>query len=342
MEDMFRSLFLWLSKNARMRRIMTQTPIVYRAASRFFAGETTAEAVAAVRELHSAGMLTTLDILGEEVNNKTEAVQASDNYLALLDKIEAAAIETDISLKLTQMGLDIGVDFCIENVSRIVSKAKSLDIFVCIDMEDSPRTDATLEVWRQLHAKYTNVGIVIQGYLFRSEADLRALADAGATVRLCKGAYKEPANVAFPEKASVDENMVKLMKMILDETKNNPPETSPYLAMATHDEKLIEATKAYANGQEIPRDRYELQMLYGIRRDLQEQLAVEGYQMRVYVPFGTEWYPYFMRRMAERPANVWFVVKALFAESPQLVNFLILTAIALILVIWGLGRRRRK
>jgi proline dehydrogenase len=340
--EIFRSLFLWLSRNALMRQFLTNIPFAYRAASRFFAGETAAEAVSAVRDLQSAGMLTTLDILGEEVNSKTEAILASDNYLALLDEIEAAGLESDISVKLTQMGLDIGIDFCVENVGRIISKAKSLNIFVCIDMEDSQRTDKTLEVWRQLHAKYDNAGIVIQGYLYRSEDDLRALNEAGATVRLCKGAYKEPAEVAFPEKSSVDKNMIKLMEMMLDATRNSAPESSPYLAMATHDEKLIEATKAYANRLEITKDRYELQMLYGIRRDLQEQLAAEGYQMRVYVPYGTEWYPYFMRRMAERPANVWFVVKALFAESPQLANYLLAAVLILILVILGSKRKRKK
>lgn len=333
---------LWLSRNDRMRRVMTQTPPAYRAASRFFAGETSADAVAAARDLQSAGMLTTIDILGEEVHNEQDAIQASDNYMALLDVIDEAGIKSDISLKLTQMGLDIGLDFCVQNVGRIVDKAKSMGVFVCIDMEDSQRTERTLEVWRRIHAEYDNAGIVIQSYLYRSEKDLKALCDAGATVRLCKGAYKEPADVAFPEKSGVDANMVKLIKMMLDATKAAPAGSSPYLAMASHDEKMIRATKAYADRLGIPPDRFEMQMLYGIRRDLQEQLAAEGYRMRVYVPFGTEWYPYYMRRMAERPANVWFVVKALLAESPELSSSLLLAALGLLLIVFLFKLRKKR
>ena len=339
MEEFFHTLFLWLSRSQWLRRMATEIPIAYQFASRFTAGETVAEAIAAIRELRGGGLLCTVDILGEEVATEDEAIRARDDYLALLDELHRGEAGSDISLKLTQLGLDLGLDFCVRNVETLVIRARELGIFVCIDMEDSPRTEATLEVWRRLHAEYDNVGIVIQSYLYRSEADLDVLCNAGATVRLCKGAYKEPPAVAFPSKADVDANMIRLMRLMLDRTRAMPAGERPYLAMATHDEKMIAATKTYASKLGVPADTFEFQMLYGIRRDLQEALAAEGYRMRVYVPFGTEWYPYYMRRMAERPANLIFVVKALLKESPNLSAYLLL-ALGLFLLL--LFRRRRR
>jgi proline dehydrogenase len=344
MEELFRTFFLWLSRNAWLRRTVTRFPIAYRIAGRFIAGETVAEAMAAVRDLRAGGMLCTADILGEEVTSESEAIRARDDYLALLEEIRVQGVETDVSLKLTQLGLDLGLDFCVENVGAVVVRAKELGLFVCIDMEDSTRTGRTLEVWRRLYADgegFDNVGVVIQAYLYRSEADLQALAKAGATVRLCKGAYKEPAEVAFPNKADVDANMVRLMQLMLDKTVAMPEGTRPFLAMATHDEKMIAATRAHVNRLDVPLDAFEFQMLYGIRRDLQEKLAAGAYRMRVYVPFGTEWYPYYMRRMAERPANVWFVLKALFRESPEAGSYLALAALGLMLLVIMLRRRKR-
>ncbi len=338
-EELFRNLFLYLSRSHWLRRAVTDIPIAYHFASRFTAGETADEAVATLCELCAGNLLCTVDILGEEVSTKDEAQRARDAYLDLLDKLYAAGTGSDISLKLTQLGLDLGLDLCVQSVGAVVARAQELAIFVCIDMEDSPRTEATLEVWRRLHAEYDNVGIVIQSYLYRSEEDVSALCEAGATVRLCKGAYKESAAVAFQEKSKVDANLIRLMRLMLDRTMAMPASERPYMAMATHDEKMIAATKAYAAELGVPREAYEFQMLYGIRRDLQDALAAEGYRMRVYVPFGAEWFPYYMRRMAERPANVWFILKTLMQESPG-ISAGILTALILTLLL--LLRRKRR
>lgn len=340
MEELLRTLILWLSRSTWLRRQVTEIPLAFQLASRFTAGDTAAGAITAARELLDGGILSTIDVLGEEVTSQEQAIHARDTYLALLDDIQAAGVGADISLKLTQMGLDLGLGFCVQNVGAIVAKAHKVGVFVCIDMEDSPRAEQTLEVWRRLYAEYQNVGVVLQSYLYRSASDLEMLCQAGATVRLCKGAYKEPPSVAYPCKADVDANLVRLMQYILNQTKQAGVASRPYLAMATHDDKIIEATKAYADELGLPRDSFELQLLYGIRRDLQERLAAEGYRTRVYVPFGTEWYPYYMRRLAERPANVWFVVKSLFKESPDLGNYLLLAVIG-VLLLFLLRRRKR-
>jgi proline dehydrogenase len=340
MSSLFRSFFLWLSSSQWLRRMATQIPIAYQVASRFFAGETLPEAVQAIRALQEAGLTTTVDILGEDVEREEEARRARDGYLELLDEMDRSGIATDISLKLTQFGLDLGLDFCAVNVDQVVKRAAELGVHVTIDMEDSTRTEPTLAVWRRLHAEHENVGPVIQAYLYRSEEDLRQICAAGARVRLCKGAYKEPPEVAFPEKADVDASMVKLMKLALDQTLRAPEGEKPYLGMATHDEEMIAATQAYAHEIGLPRDAYEFQMLYGIRRDLQDRLATEGYRMRVYAPYGTEWFPYYMRRMAERPANVWFVVRALLKESGP-VLYVVLGAVLGLLLLWGWRRQKR-
>lgn len=320
MEKLFRALFLGLSRSGWLRRMVNQIPIAYRIARRFTAGRSVSEVIAAIRDLRAAGMLCTVDILGEDATSEEIAVRAGNAYISLLGEIETAEVESDISLKLTQLGLDHGLDFCVQNVRPVVARAAELGVFVCIDMEDSARTDQTLEVWRRLHSQYENVGTVLQTYLYRSMDDLQALCAEGATVRLCKGAYKEPASVAFPKKADVDANTVRMMQLMLDACTSPSGDCRPYMAMATHDEKIIAATTQYAEELDLPRDAFEFQLLYGIRRDLQARLAAEGYRMRVYVPFGTEWYSYFMRRMAEWPANVWWVLKGVLKESPGIRN----------------------
>lgn len=285
-------------------------PFATRMAKRFVAGETLDDAISAVRVLNAKGLLATLDHLGENVHSEADAERAAQAYLDLLDKIAATGVNSNVSLKLTQLGLDVGEDVCIKNMRRILERARNNNNFVRIDMEGSPYTERTLKVFRTLREDYEfkNVGIVIQAYLYRSEQDVRELASEGANIRLCKGAYNEPAEVAFPVKADVDANYVKLMQIYLDEKSRAK---GAYIGVATHDDNMINATKAFATAHNIGKDQFEFQMLYGIRPQMQEQLAAEGHKMRVYVPYGTEWYPYFMRRLAERPANVWFMAKNL-------------------------------
>lgn len=299
---MLRGTLLFLSEQPLARRVFGG-PLAKPLVSRFVAGITLPEAIANVQKLNAAGMTATLDYLGESVGNAAEAGTAAAQYIAILHAIERAGAQCNASLKLTQMGLDVDRELCARNVERIVAQAAQFGNFIRIDMEGSGYTQATLDLFEQLYARHQNVGVVIQAYLYRSEADIRALNKLGARVRLCKGAYNEPASVAFPAKADTDNNYVKLMQMLLSE--------GNYPGIATHDERMIEATRSYAAKQGIAPDRFEFQMLYGIRRDLQEQLVREGYRMRVYVPYGEEWYPYMVRRMAERPANLLFVLKGL-------------------------------
>jgi proline dehydrogenase len=276
-------------------------------ARRFIAGETAAEAIAAVQPLRQQGLLLTLDYLGESVSSSAAAAAAAADYVKIIDAIVASGIERNISLKLTQLGLDVDRATAIDNMRRILEPADANGFFVRIDMENSPYTDATLAIletlWQQGHH---NIGTVIQTCLKRSEADIRRLNALGARVRLVKGAYKEPKEVAFQNKSEVDAAFVELMRLLLDEGK--------YPAIATHDPDMIDATKAYARSKGYTNDRFEFQMLYGIRRDLQTALVKEGYRMRVYVPFGKQWYPYFMRRLGERPANVAFVLKGILSD----------------------------
>lgn len=276
-------------------------------ARRFIAGETIDEAVAAVADLPGKGLHLTLDYLGESVSSVAAASEAADEYLKIIDAIVASGIERNISLKLTQLGLDVDRATAVDNMRRILAPAETHGFFVRIDMENSPYTDATIEVletlWRQGHQ---NVGTVIQSCLRRSAGDIERLNRNRMRVRLVKGAYKEPKSVAYQKKGEVDEAFVELMKTLLDDG------VSP--AIATHDEKMIEATKAYAGKKGLANDRFEFQMLYGIRRDLQLALVKEGYRVRVYVPFGKQWYPYFMRRLGERPANVAFVLKGVLSD----------------------------
>jgi proline dehydrogenase len=277
-------------------------------ARRFIAGESIAEAVEAVKGVAAQGLLLTLDYLGESVRTTEEADAATRDYLRILDAIVQSGIERNVSLKLTQLGLDVDRATCVDNLRRILDPATEHGFFVRIDMENSPYTDVTLRVFETLWGQgYHNIGVVLQSYLMRSEADLRRVNAIGARIRLVKGAYKEPKTVAYQKKTEVDEAFVRLMQLLLDE--------GHYPAIATHDPHMIDATKAYAAEKGYTRDRFEFQMLYGIRRDLQASLAAEGYPMRIYVPFGSQWFPYFMRRLGERPANVGFVLKGLLREQ---------------------------
>ncbi len=314
---MLRAFFLYLSHAIWARALITRFRFARQAASRFVAGETADDAIVAIRALNAKGITATVDHLGESVTNEAEAAQAADDYIHILDKIAASGVRSNVSVKLTQLGLDIDTDFCARNVRRVVEKARATHSFVRVDMEGTPYTDRTLAIFRALHKDFDNVGIVLQSYLYRTETDLCALAKEGARIRLCKGAYNEPPDKAFPHKADVDANYVKLARMLLDHAQTAPAADGsglfpPLPAIATHDENMITAAKAYAEEKRLPHEYFEFQMLYGIRRELQEQLVREGYAMRVYVPYGTSWYPYYMRRLAERPANVWFILSNLF------------------------------
>ncbi|HXK00822.1 MAG TPA: proline dehydrogenase family protein [Verrucomicrobiae bacterium] len=283
---------------------METSLLARRLATRFVAGETLDQAITVARKLKSEGITVTLDHLGESVTNLEEAAAARDVYLAVLDALHGEGLEANVSLKLTQFGLDLSAAQCLANVEQLVRRAAELGGFVRVDMESSEYTQRTLDLVAELYARYGAVGTVIQSYLFRSQADIEFLNAARIRVRLCKGAYLEPASVAFPEKTDVDRNYLDLAKLLLD--------GGAYPAMATHDEKLIAQIERYVAERNIARDAFEFQMLYGIRRDLQRRLVAQGYRLRLYVPFGGAWYPYYMRRLAERPANVFFILRNLF------------------------------
>lgn len=272
-------------------------------ARRFIAGETLEEALAAIIELRNKGMEVTVDYLGEVVRDAEATRAVTDTYCSILDRISDPDIGASISLKPTHLGLSISRELAQENIGRIVAHAKELDNFVRIDMEDSSTTEATLGIFKTLHPQYDNLGTVVQSYLYRTEEDVHRLNALGAKLRLCKGAYKEPAQVAFQDKSDVDRNYVKLAELLLRE--------GTYPAFATHDHRVIEHIKSMARKRGIDKHAFEFQMLYGIRRDVQLQILEDGYRMRIYVPFGQQWLPYFMRRIAERPANAWFVVRAM-------------------------------
>ena len=275
-----------------------------RLASRFVAGLTVEDAVAACRRVNSEGIAVSLDSLGESVGDEAEAHAAAEVYHRVLDAITADGLNANVSLKLTQMGMDIRPELAEEIVARIVEHARRAGSFVRIDMESSAYTEATLAVTERLHARFPgNVGAVLQAYLYRTEKDAERLLEQGIRVRLCKGAYKEPAEVAFPRKAEVDANYVKLMKRMAL--------SGVFCGIATHDEAIVDEMLRFVQENHISRAAFEFQMLYGVRRDLQRRLARDGFGVRVYVPFGTAWYPYFMRRLAERPANVVFLAKNL-------------------------------
>jgi proline dehydrogenase len=299
---MLKSTLLFLSEREGLKNLLFKLPFSRDAAARFVAGDVSGEALAVARDLNDKDFRVTLDLLGESVSDRAEAELATAEYEESLSEIEASDAVSSISLKLTQLGLDIDRDFCYENILRIVRKADELGNFVRIDMESSAHTDATLDVFYRVFEQHSNVGIVIQSYLHRSEVDIARLVQLGAPVRLCKGAYKEPPVVAYQNKEEVDASYVRLAKMLLD---GGAP-----TAIATHDERMIEATISHVERTDKSPEDFEFQMLYGVRRELQRKLVAEGYGMRIYVPYGSQWYSYFMRRMAERPANLLFVLRA--------------------------------
>jgi proline dehydrogenase len=308
---LLRSAFIALSHNRQLRRFFEHSALGTRLNARFIAGMQPEDALRVAEAVNRQGISVTLDSLGESVTSATDAHRAADVYHRLLDSIAERGLDANISVKLTQMGLNPEIDQSPELAESIaenlVQHARSTQSFVRIDMEDSRLTQDTLDIVRRVHAHAGlrgAVGVVIQAYLYRSQADIEQLLADGIRVRLCKGAYNEPPEVAFPRKSEVDANFLRLAKMLVD---------SPiYHALATHDEALIAKVKAYAAEAAIAPSHFEFQMLYGVRRDLQRKLVSEGYRVRVYVPFGSEWYPYFMRRLAERPANVLFLAKNFF------------------------------
>jgi proline dehydrogenase len=304
-----RSGLLWLSEQQKVFNFVRRNGLARKFAARFVAGETIEEAVRAAHELGDRGIRASLDLLGESVEAEAEAVAARDQYLAMLDQMAAQRVEVNVSVKLTQMGLDIGEDLCQANMIRILDKAKELRGFVRLDMESSAYTQRTLDFFaNRLFATYgAYCGVVIQSALRRSENDIADLIAMKARVRLCKGAYLEPPDVAFPDKADVDRNYVLLMERLLL--------NGNYPGIATHDQAIIRHARQFVRRQDIGAERFEFQMLYGVRRDLQMRLRQTGYNMRVYIPFGTQWYPYLMRRLAERPANIAFILGNLIRES---------------------------
>jgi proline dehydrogenase len=280
-----------------------------RASRRFVAGERLDEALEVAKGLNSHGILATLDHLGEHITSETEASAACSEYLKILEHVKESQVKSNISLKPTQMGMDLGFELCYAKTRAIAEQAQRYHNFLRIDMESSAYTDRTLEVYRRLRGEgFSNVGVVIQAYLFRSAGDIERLCELGANVRLCKGAYQEPTEIAFPQKKDVDANFLKLIELMLSV---QAQQKGAYAALATHDEKIIDWAKLFTREREISPEKFEFQMLHGIRRDLQQQLVQEGYRVRVYVSYGTHWYPYFMRRLAERPANLFFLAKNL-------------------------------
>lgn len=317
---MFRSFFIRLSKAEWAKNLIMGWEFSWKMAKRFIAGEHLEDAISVIRTLNEKGIAATLDHLGEHTVTEADAEQATTDILAIFDAISHADLRSNVSIKLSQIGLNLGEDLCAQNLQRILAHARARNNFLRIDMEDATTVDVTLRLHDAMRtAGFDNFGLVIQSYLYRSEADIERLMQTGTTIRLCKGAYKEPPHVAFPKKADVDRNYDLLTQKLMDASqRRGTPKVSPdwrfpgIPGLATHDEKRIAFAKQYAEHIQLPKAAYEFQMLYGIRRDLQQQLAADGYGMRVYVPYGTQWYPYFMRRLAERPANVWFILSNFF------------------------------
>jgi proline dehydrogenase len=318
--DMLRSLLIYLSKAAWAQKLITSWGFAWRTASRFVAGTKLEDAVRSVRELNAKGINATLDHLGEHTSTPEEAQQATDDIFATLDALGTdPSLRGNVSIKLTQIGLGLDETLCAENLERILARARQNKTFIRIDIEDTPYTDKTINLYYAMLEKgYDNVGMAVQSYLYRAEADTRRMMQEATRIRLVKGAYREPPDKAFPKKADVDANFDLLSKILIDTALATQSRLSddgrfpPIPAIATHDEKRIAFAKSYAQKVGLPKNGLELQMLYGIRRDLQEQLVKDGYPVRVYVPFGTHWYPYFMRRLAERPANIWFFISNFF------------------------------
>lgn len=317
-----RSFFVALSKAGWAKHVVTRWGFARRMAHRFIAGETLEEALSAIQQLNNKGIQATLDYLGESTTSAAEARAAADEVIRALEGIDRSGVRANVSLKLSQLGLVLDEALCREILQGILTRARELGTFIRIDMEDSDLTEATVSMWEwACQQGFDNVGIVIQSYLYRSEDDIRRILQRGGRVRLCKGAYDEPATVAFPSKREVDENYDKLAKLLMEGaiTAGTPQISQdgripPIPAIASHDEARIEFAKAEAKRLNLPRGAIEFQMLHGIRRDLQESLAKQGYPVRVYVPYGTHWYPYFMRRLAERPENIGFFLSNYFRK----------------------------
>ena len=301
-----RSALIYLSRQEGLKDFATRFRPFKKLTTRFVAGETIEEAVSFIRQINTEGCTASFDHLNESVASAGEAEREVVEYLNILARIDETGIRSNVSIKLTQFGLSLDPELAYRNARRVVEDAHRRGIFVRVDMEDSSVTQVTIDTFKRLRAEFglDDVGIVLQSYLRRTYADTQELVKLPARIRICKGAYNEPPEVAFPEKSDVDENYVNVMKLLLS--------SGIYHGIATHDPKMIEATIKHANRAGIGKDKFEFQMLYGIRRDLQRQLAHDGYNVRVYVPYGKHWYPYFMRRLAERPANIWFVLKNLF------------------------------
>lgn len=297
---MLKGTLLYMAQNESVRKFVMSNRAARGVSRRFVAGEQLGEAIEATRKLNQQGLHVSLDHLGENVSDEQEAKAAARDYMEILDHIKAAGVDANISIKLTALGLDISKDLCEQNVTQILEHAQQFPIFVRIDMEGSAYTERTVDLTLRLHERFEHVGTVIQSCLYRSKQDVEQMIAQGVRVRLVKGAYKEPKSVAFQLKSEVDHNYVRLMTQLL--------QRGNYPALATHDEAIINAACKYARDNGIGQDAFEFQMLYGIRRDLQERLVQQGYHVRVYVPYGSQWYPYLTRRMAERPANLIFVM----------------------------------
>jgi proline dehydrogenase len=317
-----KSLLIYLSKAGWARRMVTGWKIARRTASRFVAGDKFEDALAAIKRLNSEGLFATLDQLGEHVSSVEEAAAARDNYLTVFQQLDDAKVKSNASLKLSQMGLNLDFEICLENARCIIDEAGKHGIFVRLDMEEASTVDRTIQLYRLLRDQgFKNVGLVVQAYLHRSEADTATLLAEGCTFRLCKGAYREPADIAHTRMRDINAAFDRLARLIIDHAIKNgavPAAESgkapPVTAIATHDAERIEHAKQYALEVGLPKSALEFQMLHGIRNDLQISLAREGYPVRVYVPYGTEWYPYFVRRLAERPANLWLFMATLIRD----------------------------
>ena len=301
-----RSALIYLSRQEGLKEFATRFSLFKRLTTRFIAGEDIDEAVAAIKDLNARGCTASFDHLNESVGSTTETEAEVREYLDVLARIDESGIDSNVSIKLTQFGLEIDPELAYRNARRVVDDAVRRGNFVRVDMEGSNVTQSTIDVFKRLREEFglNDVGIVLQSYLYRTMDDAQALLKIPARIRICKGAYNEPPEVAYPDKKDVDDNYVRVMQLLLA--------SGVYHGIATHDPKMIDATVDFAQREGIGKGAFEFQMLYGIRRDLQEQLSRDGYRMRVYVPYGKHWYPYFMRRLAERPANVWFVMKNLF------------------------------
>src|SRR5713226_4063584 len=301
-----RSALIYLSRQECLKEFATRFPLFKKLTARFIAGENIDEAVAAIKDVNARGCTATFDHLNESVSSTAETEAEVREYLDVLAQIDESGIDSNVSIKLTQFGLEIDPELAYRNARRVVEDAARRGNFVRIDMEGSNVTQATIDVFKRLRGEFglNDVGIVLQSYLYRTMDDAKDILKIPARIRLCKGAYDEPPEVAYPDKKDVDANYVRVMQLLLS--------SGIYHGIATHDPKMIDATINFAEREGIGKDAFEFQMLYGIRRDLQDELVRKGYRMRVYVPYGKHWYPYFMRRLAERPANVWFVMKNLF------------------------------